>query len=210
MSPMSINLAKFVYPETKTTKIIGNFHNYTVKNGGFANLNRGLRTENINTCTAGVLNADKTNFMFHVAPEQQSISTIKKELEKKIETLRETCDDIKAFICGGLELNHKDPESIRSFELYNTIADAFDELGVKFTMMCGKQKGAPMDNIYAVNKSVTMWNDSFKKIFNQDSSKLSKDDILELLENEYQFVESNDAHKLSVLEKFMPKNQYTY
>lgn len=208
MCPMSINLSKFAYPEIKQAKLVGNFHKYTFNNGMFANVNRGLRTENINSCTAGVLNAGKTNFMFHAAPEMQPLAGIKKEIQSKVEALRETCDEVKAFICGGLELNQKDSESVRSFDLYNTIADTLDELGVKFTMMCGKQKGASMDNIYAINENVNVWSDAFKNLFTPEFKNLSKDEILGLLEKEYQFVESNAEHNINIFDKYVQKNQY--
>ncbi len=184
--PFSINLSGIPYPQVKKSLTVGNFHDYTIKKGLNACFNKGLLTENINSCTAGVLNAGKRNFMFHAAPEMQDLTTVKKELLKQIDKLRESCEDIKGFICGGWALNTKDRETVRSFDLYNTIADTLDELGVKFTMLCGKEKGSPMDNMYAVNQGVTVWNNSFKELLPDIKNKADMQDVLE---KQYQFVE---------------------
>lgn len=193
----TVNLAKSAYPNVKCVKEVGRFHDYLIKNGKKATLNHSLITENVNTCCAGVINAGKENYMFHAAPEMQPVATIKKDLEKAVNTLRETCDDVKAFICGGLELDNNNKESVASFNLYNTIADTLDELGVKFTMMCGKRRGAPMENIYAVNESTTVWSEAFKDLL-EGKPKLSRDEILAKLEERYQFVESNAENILNV------------
>lgn len=198
--PFSINLSGIPYPQVKKSLTVGNFHDYTIKKGLNACFNKGLLTENINSCTAGVLNAGKRNFMFHAAPEMQDLTTVKKELLKQIDKLRESCEDIKGFICGGWALNTKDRETVRSFDLYNTIADTLDELGVKFTMLCGKEKGSSMDNIYAVNNNVTIWNDSFKELLPQIKSK-NPDDIQDILEKRYQFVELTPELDITVADK---------
>ncbi len=206
MSPLSINLSRIPYPEVKNTKIVGDFHDYLIKNGANITSKRGLRTENINSCTAGILDAGERHFMFHAAPEMQPLSSIKKELAKQIELLKRSCDDIRGFICGGWELNANDKESIRSFDLYNTIADALDSLGVRFAMFCGKEKGAPLDNLHSINGNVTLWNDNFKNII--DSKKYTKDELLDVLENQYQFVDSNSDETVQFLDKFTPKVQH--
>jgi len=200
-----INLSKVAYPEVKRVIDVGRCHDYLIGAGKSTATSRSLKTECINTCTAGVLSNGKNHFMFHAAPELQPIATIKKEIERQVNILRETCDNIKGFICGGLELNNRDSESVASFNLYNTIADTLDELGVNFTMMCGKKKGAPMENMYAVGDTVTVWSNAFKKLFPQGSENLNQEEILETLENHYQFVEQNDEHVINVLEKFTPK-----
>ena len=206
MPPISINLSKIPYPEVRNAKKIGEFHDYLIKNGGFSTAKRGLRTENINSCTTGVLFGKEQNFMFHAAPEMQPLSSIKKELAKHLEKLQRTCDDIKGFICGGWALDNKDKETVMSFDLYNTIADALDSLGVKFTMICGKDKGAHMDNIYAIGNNATMWNGDFKKLLNDKNIK--QEDVVELLEESYQFVENDAGLELKVIDNFSPKTQH--
>ncbi len=198
---MVINLTKAAYAGSKQAKTVGNLHNYLIKNGLTSTPNRGVKTENINSCTAGVLNAGRKNFMFHSAPELQPIELIKKELEKQVNTLRETCDTVRGFIVGGLELNPKDKETVRSFDLYNKIADTLDELGVPFTMMCGKKKGAPLEGMYAVNDTITVWSDFFKNIFSPGNKKLQQDEIIQLLEKNYQFVEVSPEQKIQILDE---------
>ena len=203
-----INLSKIAYPEVKRVIDVGRCHDYLIGAGKKTATVRSLKTENINSCTAGVLSNGKNHFMFHVAPELQPVSTIKKEIEKQVNILRETCDNVKAFICGGLELNNKDSESVASFNLYNTIADALEDLGVNFTMMCGKKKGSPMENMYAVGNTITVWSNTFKKLFPNGAKDLNQEEILEILEKHYQFVEKNEEHVFNVLEDFTPKVQH--
>ena len=196
---LSIKLTDIPHLQVRNTKIVGNFHDYLIRNGGFITSKRGMQTENINSCTAGVLNAGDKHFMFHAAPEMQSLRTVKQDLAKFVEDLQKTCEDIHGFICGGWELNTKSPESVKSFDLYTSIADALDELGVKFSMVCGKEKGAPLDNLHAVNKNVTMWNDEFGKMIVENPENLNNTQIADILEKHYQFVELNpeDTIKLS-------------
>lgn len=192
---LSIKLTDFPGIQAKNTKVVGNLHDYYIQKGCLINSHRGMRTENINSCTAGVLNAGDKHFMFHAAPEMQSLRTVKQDLEKQIRALKKTCDEIRGLICGGWELNTRSPQSVQSFDLYNAIADALDDLGVKFTMICGKEKNSPMDNLHALNKTVTLWNSSFKDV--DDTTNLSQDKILDILEDHYQFVEKNSDDKLN-------------
>lgn len=206
MCPLSINLSKISYPEVKNKKLVGDLNDYLIKNGLTISNKNGIRAENINSCTAGVLNGGNKHFVFHAAPELQPLKSIKKELTQKVELLRKSCDDVKGFICGGWELNPSDKESVKSFNLYNTIADVLDSLGVKFSMICGKEKGGPFDNIYSVNNNVTMWNENFAKLGADKNT--TKERLLDLLENQYQFVESNSEQELKMLENFTPKVQH--
>ena len=206
MPPISINLSKIPYPEVKNAKVVGEFHDYLIKNGGLSTAKRGLRTESINSCTAGVLFGKNKNFMFHAAPETQPLGSIKKELAKYINKLHQSCEEIRGLICGGWALDNKDKETVRSFDLYNAIANALDDLGVKFTMVCGKEKGTSPDNIYSINDNATIWNDDFKKIL--DSPQISSDGLTELLEQNYQFVENTAGNEIKFIESISPKTQH--
>ena len=199
MCPLSIKFTNVPRLPIKNTKMVGDFHDYLIHKGSLITTKRGMQTENINSCTAGVLNAGDKHFMFYAAPEMQSLRTVRQALEKQVEVLRKTCEDIRGFICGGWELDTKNQESVKSFNLYTAIADTLDDLGVKFTMVCGKEKGAPLDNLHAINKSVTMWNDAFGKTFIGDSKKLSQNQVVEILENHYQFVETNAGDKINLV-----------
>ena len=206
MPPISINLSKIPYPEVRNAKVVGEFHDYLIKNGGLSTAKRGLRTENINSCTAGILFGKDKNFMFHAAPEMQTLGSIKKELAKYINKLHQSCEEIRGLICGGWALDNKDKETIRSFDLYNTIASALDDLGVRFTMICGKEKGASLDNIYSVGNNATIWNDDFKKVL--DSPQMTEEAITEVLEQNYQFVENDAGNEIKFIDSFSPKTQH--
>lgn len=200
-----INLSRVVYPELRHKKVIGALHDYTINNGGMVTKNHGILTENISTCVGGVLNGNARNFMFHIAPEMQALDPLKREIAKQVELLRETCDNVRGFICGGLELNSKDKESVKSFDLYNTIADVLDELGVSFTMICGKEKGASLENIYAINDNITVWGDRFKNFFTKNTD--SKKEITDMLEKHYQFVEIPENENIKVSNTFASRTQ---
>ncbi len=162
----SIRLTNIPNIQAKNTKIVGDFHDYLIQKGSLMSSKCGMMTENINSCIAGILNAGDKHFMFHAAPEVQSLRTVKQDLEKQIRALKKTCDEIIGFICGGWELDTRSPQSVKSFDLYSAIADALDDLGVKFTMICGKEKNSPMDNLHVLNKNISLWNSSFKDIDN--------------------------------------------
>ncbi len=202
---LSIKLTDIPRLQIRNTKLVGGFHDYVIHKGGLITTKRGMQTENINSCTAGILNAGDKHFMFHAAPEMQSLRSVKQELEKQLEVLKRTCEDIRGLICGGWELNTRSPESVRSFDLYTAIADALDDLGVKFTMICGKEKGAPLDNLYANNNNVTIWNEGFGKILAENPAKLNRNQIADVLEKHYQFVEINPDDKINFVLKSTPE-----
>lgn len=205
MSSLSIKFTNVPRIQTTNTKFVGEFHDYLLQKGSLITSKRGLQTENINSCTAGVLNAGNKHFMFHAAPEMQSLRTIKKELEMQIEILKRTCEDVRGFICGGLELDTKNRESVMSFNLYTSIADALDDLGVKFTMVCGKEKDSSLDNLHAINKSVTMWNEDFGKMYLGKSENLTPPEVVDVLERHYQFVETNSDDSVCLFIDSVPK-----
>ena len=205
MCALAINISKIPYPEVKNSKLVGNFHQYVIGKNTITTNHRGLRTENIDSCTAGVLQAGSRHFMFHAAPELQPVKTVKIELARQIELLRESCDNIKAFICGGWALDNKDIGTVKSFDLYSAISEALDALDIKFTMVCGKEKGKGLDNIFSVGESVTMWNPNLNGLPSRKN--MSQEEVLDLLSREYQFVESNSEQRVRFIDEFAPKTQ---
>ena len=140
-----INLSKIAYPEVKRVIDVGCCHDYLIGAGKKTATVRSLKSENINSCTAGVLSNGKNHFMFHAAPELQPVSTIKKEIEKQVNILRETCDNVKAFICGGLELNKKDSVYKRVLTRVNAI---LEEHYVNPNNINRKQELETIDNLF--------------------------------------------------------------
>ena len=194
---MQISLSMKPYPMRKSVRMIGEFNDYLIRKGAQRAHYMALRTENINSCTAGVLQGRENCFMFHAAPELQPIATIKKDILRCTEMLKETCDNIKGFICGGWAPDIKDKSTMQSFDLYNCIADTFDEFGINFTMMCGKPKGAPMENLYAAGKRILVWSDAFKKMFTKEN--LQNSSAVEILERYYQITENLENQKINIL-----------
>ena len=203
MCAFTINLSKISYPMTKGAKVL-NSANSSISKGYLGCVGRGVRAENISNSTVGVLNSGKRNFIFAAYPEIQPINSIKRALAQKIEELRNGCEEIHGMICGGLELNPRNNESVRSFDLYNAIADALDDLGVKFSMICGKEKNAPMESLYSFGESTTLWGGRFDKILKDKAP--TRDEVIANLENHYQFVEISPEQAVKVIESFETAN----
>ena len=72
-------------------------------------------------------------------------------------------------------------------------------------MICGKEKGAPLDNLYANNNNVTIWNEGFGKILAENPAKLNRNQIADVLEKHYQFVEINPDDKINFVLKSTPE-----
>ncbi len=196
MSPLFINLANKFNSPVGQTCIVGDCNEFWIKTGKIVNATKGIKTDNINSCTAGLLSNGDKNFVFHVAPELQPLNTIKQEFEKQLENLKNFRDDIRGIIYGGWCLDNNDSTTIQSFNLYNKIADVLDALGVKFTMICGKDKNTPMDNLYVKGNRIVLINKGFNINKNEE---LSQDNIIASLEDKYQIVEKNydDIFELS-------------
>ena len=193
---LNINISQVGYPKLARTKEIGN-RACSFYDGCRKGLNLGLQGFNIESDTALLLNAGRTNNeLYKLCPR---VPNIKAELEKRIFEMEEKFGKVRAFLYGGLELNQNNPKSVESFNLYNVLADSLDELQVPFAMICGKSAKAPLDNIYAINNNVTIWNDLFKK-FVKPASKPTQEEIMATMRDDYQIVESSDEHLLKFLE----------
>ena len=193
---LNINISQVGYPKLARTKEIGkracSFYDGTRKG-----LNLGIQAFNIEGDTALLLNAGRTNNeMYKLCP---NIANLKAELEKRIFEMEENFGKVRAFLYGGFRLNKNDPKSVESFNLYNNLADSLDELDVPFAMICGKDRRAPLDNVYAINNNVTIWNDLFKK-FVKPANTPTQEEIINTMKKDYQFVESTDNHLLKFLE----------
>lgn len=193
---LNINISQVGYPKLARTKAVGE-RACSFANGGKTGLNLGLQAFNIESDTALLLNAGRTNNqLFKLCP---MVTNIKSELEKRIFEMEENFGNVRAFIYGGFKLNNNDQKSVESFKFYTNLADTLDNLDIPFAMICGKDHKAPLDNIYSINNNVTIWNDLFKK-FVKPVSKLSQEEIMDTMRKEYQFVESTDQHLLKFLE----------
>ena len=55
MCPLSIKFTNVPHLPIKNTKMVGDFHDYLIHKGSLITTKRGMQTENINSCTAGVV-----------------------------------------------------------------------------------------------------------------------------------------------------------
>lgn len=143
--------------------IVGKDNIYTIDKARFANSTYQLVSENANTCVMLGLNGGKgNNCLMHLAPEQQPLGSLKVGIEKCIETIRGKMDNIQeevtGILVGGRNSSNKD-----SFNLFNEVANILDDLGVPFSMLCGKFDNVANDNILISGEKVKIWNSSIKK-----------------------------------------------
>lgn len=201
---LNINISQVAYPKISRTKEIGK-RGCSFYDGCRKGINLGMQGFNIEADTALLLNAGRTNNeMYKLCPR---VPNVKAELEKRIFEMEEKFGKVRAFLYGGLELNKNNPRTVESFNLYNTLADSLYELQVPFAMICGKNAKAPLDNIYAINNNVTIWNDLFKK-FVKPLSKPTQEEIMATMRDDYQIVESSDEHMLKFLESLSYKTNH--
>lgn len=151
-----------------------------------------MRSENANTCLMVGINAgNNRNCLMHLAPEQQSLSTLKAGLLKCIKTLSEKCDNMKenfsAILIGGRAFDSNNPKTKASFDLFNHTANILEELGIPFSMICGKYDNVAKDNISVYKDCATIWNDSYKNLDIPKNATL--EEIEEALSEHYQVVE---------------------
>lgn len=173
---------------------VGSRNRFTTEAGKIVNAGKSIVTENANTCTMIALNAGNSDCLLHLAPEQQAINDIKPGLQRCINKLLQQCKNFKesvtGLIIGGRELIKDNPESVASFNVYNTAATALDELDIPFTMICGKNLDIPNDNICAKDNIAVIWN---KVISNLRTATPERQKNLEKeLLKYYQFVEIDE------------------
>lgn len=174
---------------------------FTTEGRKFSTGGRALYSTGANTCLLVGLNAGKHNCLMHLAPEQQPISNLEESIDKYIRALQEKCDKIQetvsAILFGGREFRRDDVESKASFDLFNTMANILDKLEVPFSMICGKKKGAPVDNIYMQNNTASLWNNSINCLNKLGNA--SQKEIEDALYENYQVVEISPEVPVKVM-----------
>lgn len=198
---LSVKLTSVPPQIIKNAVEVGSENLFTTKARKFVKSGKSIITENANTCTMINLNSGENNCLLHLAPEQQTTEGLRHGLQKCINTLLQQCknfqESVTGIIIGGRELIKNDPESVASFNIYNTAATILDELGIPFTMICGKNMGIPNDNICAKDKLAVIWNKAIKGLKQPESAR--KEDIERELEKLYQFVEIDDRVPVEII-----------
>ena len=205
MAPLTLNLSKIPYPNVKGMIEVGNsLGDYTLKNARSAVISATMATFDAKACTIVNINNGKRNYLAHLAPELETPQSVEKGLEKTLLKMEDDAsEDIKAMIVGGW-----DSSNPKSFDLSIKIADLFDKFGIDFSMICGKPKGAPAENMIVARNLIKVWSDKFKELFAKlDVKKATKEDVQQALENHYEVVELSDNIPVKIIDSFAYKTQ---
>ena len=206
MSPLKVNFLTNKYSvKNVDCKVGGMFRQRFADGKQLTTTWRSLMAEDMNANVGGALMTNRKAYVFNVAPERQSLSKIKTIIEEKAGELVQGGNKILGFICGGWSIDKNNDISKRSFDLYNTLADKMDDLKIPFGMVCGKEIGNHFDNFRLKENNIYMWSDLIAKRFS-DKGSLSREDILENLEKDYEFVEfSPEIQLIPPLKKSEPE-----
>ena len=105
---------------------VGKERIYTTSKARFSQSVHPLVSLDANTCSMLSLNGENNrNCLMHLAPEQQSLGTLKSGLEKCINSLREKIVDIENNITANL-VGGRDRINTESLNLFNNIANILD------------------------------------------------------------------------------------
>ena len=170
MNTINVLLAskKFI-PCTKTTMVIGDTfgRDLTLSKGKFHNTCTRTITENLGPCTKLTMWIGKHKYEGNSAPELEPIENVYHIIDNIVETLRgkvrNSFDEVHAFITGGIGYNPKNPVSKQSMDLIEEMYEALYKQGVP-TSVVAAQKGngtktalgtlAFKDNIYVFGKPI--------------------------------------------------------
>lgn len=160
--PFNVNISATPIKYQAKAFEVGKERIYTTGKARYSQSLHPLVSFDANTCSMLNLNGgNNRNCLMHLAPEQQSLNTLKAGLEKCILTLQDKMghlqEDITAILVGGRHSGHKD-----SFNLFNEIANILDEFGIPFSMLCGKFDGIANDNIVITGNKAGIWNSSLE------------------------------------------------
>lgn len=177
------------YKLPKDTGIVGLDNVFTINKAKFMKSKRAYATENANTCTMiGLTAGEDKGFLMHLAPEQQSLHTIKSGLEKCVQKLRDNLKNIDSDIFGIL-VGGRNSECKESFNLFDTVAKTLDEMGIPISMICGKWNNVANDNMAIAGNTVTIWNESFRDLHIPE--KPTQSQLEDVLNKNYQVVDIN-------------------
>ena len=179
-------------PTTKNAMIIGNSlgHDLTIsKSGKYHNVNTKTLIEGLGPCVGLTMWTGKNKFNAHSAPELEPINTVGEKISVVIETLRgklkNSFDEVHAFITGGVAYDSQNPVSRQSMDLISEMYETLFKEGVPNVVIAGQKSDgiktrldtvAFGDNIFLTGKPI----DSIVK-----SEKSLEDEI----EEQFDFVE---------------------
>lgn len=190
---------------SKSTVQVGNsLGDFRVRDSKILNSKTSFATIGAASCIILALKGLKNNYMAHIAPELQTLTTVKNELQRKISEFldKDKNDQPVAIIYGGWNSKNSD-----SSDLASVIVNLLEYNGIEnITMITGKDKTSKRDSLAIVGDNIYLWNEDFNELFkNKDIEKLSKDEIEDILSEYYEVTELPENIEINVLEK--PKIQ---
>ncbi|MBQ4114382.1 hypothetical protein IJD34_03145 [bacterium] len=193
-------LSKFI-PDASCYSFVGKKMDYIMKSARVSS--GGLKTENINACVAGVIGNGKHNLMFHLAPEQQGIRSLRDLAKEKVDelVLRTNGEQLDGFLFGGWASTVSDKETAgKAIDFYNILAEVFEDLGANLSFICGSKKPHKLGHLFAREDRVNLVLDDYKKL-GLDPMKIknmSQEEVKAVLEDvlseHYETVELHPEH----------------
>ena len=204
------------YPQLKRNNcVVGNSlgHDLMVKNGKFLSPKNTTSVEGLGPCLQFFLWTPVKVFNSHSAPELESVPDVRKRILENAVKLR---DDIKnktreiiAFITGGMEYDPKLPITSKCNDCINDVYEALQEEGID-TVVIALQKGNGLKNrinTYARENTITCQGGPIRNIPKLDKN-TKKEDLIEALEEHFDFVELPPNVKVEVVDELPAKTQH--
>lgn len=132
-----------------------------------------LGSKNISTDVTGVMFAKEGHFAaFNAQPvaKPNGYKYILDKLDKFWQSAVNSGNLAWGFLCGGLSQDSDRNLSPFSYELYNRIADFFDEKQLPFAMICGKKDVDTEDGLRIYKNKVFMYSDNIENCFKDSRS----------------------------------------
>lgn len=199
---MKIVLAsKQFIPTTKTATIIGDSlgHDLFLNKGQYHHLNTRTQVKGLGPCIKLTAWAEKNKFEAHSAPEMEPIEAVGKRISEMVEglrgRLRNSFNEVHAFLTGGIERNPNNPDSELSMDLLEEMYKALKKEGVP-TSVIAAQKGDGLNtriNTLAFKDNMYIYGKPIDDVINSKSS------LKDALEERFAFVELSDNTPVSIL-----------
>ena len=198
-SNVSINILTKPHILTKSTREVGNsLGNYGPKETCSIIKSKKLATEGIGSCLALVLVGLTYNLVAHLATETSQISTTINNMKTKLLEFmnKDKNEQPKALIYGGWDSKHND-----SFDLAISLGNLLEALGIKdFTMITSKSNYANRGNLAVLNNKIYIWDKDYEKLFgDKNAEDFTKDEIEEILNQEYEITELSEDIDVKVI-----------
>lgn len=199
---MKIVLAsKQFIPTTKTATVIGDSlgHDLFLNKGQYHHLNTRTQVKGLGPCIKLTAWAEKNKFEAHSAPELEPIEAVGARISEMVEglraRLRNSFNDVHAFITGGIERNPNNPVSEQSMDLLEEMYEALMKEGVP-TSVIAAQRGNSINSridTLTFKDNMFMYGKPIDDVLNSNAS------LKDALEERFAFVELSDKIPVSIM-----------